>query len=154
MTAARFTFGRWLATAAISAAAIAGLSGLTHAQVGAMRSVWDGVYTAAQADRGKTLFGNNCAKCHGETLAGMDEIPPLQGPHFMADWQSETIAGLVQRIHNTMPLDNPGALSTASSTDVVAYLLQQNQIPAGTTDLPVDASMQSQIRIDPNKPGT
>jgi quinoprotein glucose dehydrogenase len=150
----RFAFGRWFATAALSAAAILGASALTHAQTGAMRSVWEGVYTQAQADRGKTLFSANCAKCHGETLAGMDEIPPLQGPHFMADWQSETIAGLVQRIHNTMPLDNPGALSNASSTDVVAYLMSQNGIPAGTAELPVDSSVQSQIRIDPNKPGS
>jgi hypothetical protein len=50
-------------------------------------------------------------------------------------------------------MDNPGALSTASSTDVVAYLLSQNNIPKGTTELPTDSSMQSQIRIDPNKPG-
>jgi mono/diheme cytochrome c family protein len=136
-------------------AAIAGLLGSTTmlaAQQGAMRSVWAGVYTSAQAARGKELFGNNCAKCHGETLAGMDEIPPLQGPHFMADWETQSIADLVQRIHNTMPMDNPGALSAASSTDVVAYLMQANGIPAGDTDLPLDASMQSQIRIDPTKP--
>ena len=136
-------------------AAIAGLLASTTmlaAQQGAMKSVWSGVYTSAQAARGKELFGNNCAKCHGETLAGMDEIPPLQGPHFMADWETQSIADLVQRIHNTMPMDNPGALSAASSTDVVAYLMQQNGIPAGDADLPVDASMQSQIRIDPTKP--
>ena len=143
---------RPFAIAAIAVAAMVGSTGLLQAQQGAMRSVWAGVYTSAQADRGKTLFGNNCAKCHGETLAGMDEIPPLQGPHFMADWETQSIADLVQRIHNTMPMDNPGALSAASSTDVVAYLLQQNGIPAGDTDLPVDASMQSQIRIDPTKP--
>jgi quinoprotein glucose dehydrogenase len=143
---------RWFAIAAVSAGAILGLSTLTHAQQAAQRSVWTGVYTQAQADRGKVLFGNNCAKCHGETLAGMDEIPPLQGPHFMADWETQSIADLVQRIHNTMPLDNPGALSNASSTDVVAYLMSQNGIPAGAAELPVDASMQSQIRIDPTKP--
>jgi hypothetical protein len=53
-----------------------------------------------------------------------------------------------------MPLDNPGALSNASSTDVVAYLMSQNGIPAGAAELPVDSSVQSQIRIDPNKPGS
>jgi mono/diheme cytochrome c family protein len=144
---------RWFAIVAVSAAAVFGVSTLTYAQQAAQRSVWTGVYTQAQADRGKVLFGNNCAKCHGEGLAGMDEIPPLQGPHFMADWETQSIADLVQRIHNTMPLDNPGALSNASSTDVVAYLMLENGIPAGNTELPVDSSMQSQIRIDPNKPG-
>ncbi len=112
------------------------LPGLLQAQTAAMRSVWDGVYTQAQADRGKAAFEQNCAKCHGGQLQGMDEIPPLSGGHFMADWETQSIADLVQRIHNTMPMDNPGALSTASSTDVVAYLLSQNKIPAGDTELP------------------
>jgi S-disulfanyl-L-cysteine oxidoreductase SoxD len=144
---------RPIAIAAIMVAAMISSTALLRAQQGAMRSVWEGVYTDAQADQGKILFGQNCAKCHGETLAGMDEIPPLSGSHFMADWETQSIADLVQRIHNTMPMDNSGALSNASSTEVVAYLLQQNHIPSGTTELPVDASMQSQIRIDPNKPG-
>ena len=139
--------------AAIAVAAMLGSTALLSAQT-SMRSVWDGVYTQAQADHGKQLFGENCAKCHGGQLQGMDEIPPLAGSHFMADWETQSIADLVQRIHNTMPMDNPGALSAASSTDVVAYLLSQNNIPGGTTALPTDASMQSQIRIDPNKPGT
>jgi cytochrome c len=145
---------RPFAFAAIALAALAGSTALLHAQTGAMRSVWDGVYTDAQAERGKAAFEQNCAKCHGGQLQGMDEIPPLAGSHFMADWETQSIADLVQRIHNTMPMDNPGALSTATSTDVVAYLLSQNKIPAGTTELPGEASMQSQIRIDPNKPGT
>jgi cytochrome c len=145
---------RVFALAAMAIAVTISSTALLQAQEGAMRSVWTGVYTQAQADRGKALFGENCAKCHGETLAGMDEIPPLSGSHFMADWETQSVADLVQRIHNTMPLDNPGALSSASSTDVVAYLLSQNQIPAGNTELPLDASMQSQIRIDPNKPGS
>jgi S-disulfanyl-L-cysteine oxidoreductase SoxD len=145
---------RVFAIAAMAVAAVMSSTALLQAQQSAMRSVWEGVYTQAQADRGKVLFGQNCAKCHGETLSGMDEIPPLSGSHFMADWETQSVADLVQRIHNTMPLDNPGALSNASSTDVVAYLLSQNQIPAGNTELPVDASMQSQLRIDPNKPGS
>src|SRR5471032_1508459 len=135
---------RPFAIAAIAIAATISSTALLQAQQAAMRSVWEGVYTQAQADRGKVLFGANCAKCHGETLAGMDEIPPLSGSHFMADWETQSVADLVQRIHNTMPLDNPGALSNTSSTDVVSYLLSQNQIPAGTAELPNDASIQSQ----------
>jgi cytochrome c len=144
---------RWLAIAAFSTAALLAASSALKAQTGAMHSVWEGVYTSAQADRGKALFSQNCAKCHGEGLAGMDEIPPLAGAHFMADWESQSVSDLVQRIHNTMPMDNPGALSTTSATDVVAYLLQQNQIPTGNAELPSDSSMQSQLRIDAVKPG-
>ena len=51
---------RMCATAAIAVAAIMGSTALLQAQQAGMRSVWDGVYSAAQADRGKTLFGQNC----------------------------------------------------------------------------------------------
>ena len=36
----------------------------------ASRSVWDGVYTEAQAKRGEALFAENCVTCHGPALEG------------------------------------------------------------------------------------
>ena len=106
---------RLLAVAAISAAALLGTSTMPQAQ-GAMRSMWDGVYTSAQADKGKALFDDNCAKCHGGTLEGNDEIPALKGSHFIADWESQSVADLIDRVHTTMPMDDPGKLSTPSAT--------------------------------------
>jgi mono/diheme cytochrome c family protein len=142
---------RLLAVAAVSAAALLGTSTMLQAQ-GAMRSIWDGVYTSAQADKGKALFGDNCAKCHGGTLDGNDEIPALKGSHFMADWESQTVADLINRVHTTMPMDDPGKLNTESATSVVAYLLQQNQMPAGNTAL--NELTSSRARIDAVKPGS
>ena len=97
------------------------------------------------------MFDDNCAKCHQSTLEGIDEIPPLKGAHFMADWGSRPLADLVERIHTTMPLDDPG-LDAESATDVVAYLLQQNGMPAGPK--PLDPGTLTTVRIDPNKPGS
>ena len=138
---------RYFSTAALSLAALLGASSLLHAQ-GGQRSIWDGVYNAAQADRGKALFSQNCTRCHGEALDGRDEIPPLKGAHFMANWEGQSLADLVQRIRNTMPLDNPGSLSGVSATDIAAYLMQQNASPAGSAELANDAGVQSTIRID------
>jgi len=45
----------------------------------ASRSVWDGVYTDAQARRGQALFEQNCVSCHGPALEGDGEAPPLSG---------------------------------------------------------------------------
>ncbi len=143
---------RWLAFAAVTAAATTGVSTLLYAQSAAQVSSWSGVYTAAQADQGRALFDDNCAKCHQSTLDGMDEIPALKGSHFMADWEQQSVADLMDRVHTTMPLDNPGALDSQKATLVVAYLLQQNGMPAGNT--PMQPGMLSSIRIDPNKPGT
>jgi mono/diheme cytochrome c family protein len=143
---------RWLAFAAVTAAATVGVSTLLYAQSAAQVSSWSGVYTTAQADHGRQLFDDNCAKCHQSTLDGMDEIPALKGSHFMADWEQQSANDLMERVHTTMPLDNPGALDTPKSTDVVAYLLQQNGMPAGNT--PLSPGTLTTIRIDPNKPGS
>ena len=40
------------------------------------RSVWDGAFAAAQADRGRTFYPANCAECHGATLQGGEGKPP------------------------------------------------------------------------------
>src|ERR1700710_2704429 len=86
--------------AVLTAAVLLGGSTLLDAQSApSLRSAWSGVYTDAQAGKGKTLFEDNCAKCHGGTLDGNDEIPPLKGSHFMADWESQTVAELIQRVH-------------------------------------------------------
>ena len=122
-----------------------------HAQ-GAGRSSWSGIFTAAQADRGKQLFMDNCAKCHGESLAGDEMAPQLAGPDFLSNWNGENVGDLVERIHTTMPADDPGKLSAASATDVAAFILSANQMPAGTTELPRDQQVQSQIRIDALNP--
>jgi mono/diheme cytochrome c family protein len=142
---------RMLAFAAAAAVAISGTASLLHAQSAAQVSSWSGVYSTTQADHGRQLFDDNCAKCHQSTLDGMDEIPALKGAHFMADWEQQSVADLMDRVHTTMPLDNPGALNADNSTDVVAYLLQQNGMPAGNSAMA--AGMLGSIRIDPNKPG-
>jgi mono/diheme cytochrome c family protein len=136
--------------ALLSGAVILASASLVYAQA-PMHSAWSGVYSSAQADKGKALFGENCAKCHGGTLDGNDEIPPLKGAHFMADWETQSVAELIARVHTTMPMDNPGKLNTESSTAVVAYLLQQNGMPAGSAPLTDGTAAQS--RIDAVKPG-
>jgi mono/diheme cytochrome c family protein len=144
---------RLFAVAAVSAVAVAlGTSALyapAYAQ-GAAKSIWDGVYTADQADKGKALFQENCSKCHGVTLDGNDEIPALKGSHFMADWESQTVTDLINRVHTTMPMDDPGKLSTPSATLVVAFLLQQNGMPTGTAEL--NEGTAATARIDAVKP--
>ena len=141
-----------IAFAVVTIAATSGFSSLLFAQSAQQVSSWSGVYTAAQADNGKKLFDDNCAKCHQSTLEGMDEIPALKGAHFMADWEEQSVNDLMERIHTTMPLDNPGALDAPKSTDVAAFLLQQNGMPAG--DKPLVPGMLNTIRIDPTKPGS
>src|SRR3974390_1863142 len=61
---------------------------------GAQKTVWDGVYTADQAERGRIAFSNNCAECHGENLEGGDG-KALSGDQFWKDWKESTVGELL-----------------------------------------------------------
>ena len=39
---------------------------------GSARTVWDGAYSDAQADRGRTQYAGHCAECHGGELQGRE----------------------------------------------------------------------------------
>src|SRR5215831_4689712 len=88
------------------------------------RSVSDGVYTTAQADRGKLLSGEECARCHSESLGGGEAAPPLAGEAFVARWQNA--GDLFEKIRTTMPTDSPGRLGRREYADILAYILSVN----------------------------
>jgi len=141
--------GIWIAVLAVGGAIAAG--GELRAQ-GAAKSTWDGVYTAAQAERGQAAYTQNCASCHGPELAGAGEAKPLAGPEFLANWNGLPVGDLYDRIRTTMPMDRPGALSGEDYADTLAYMLKFNGFPAGGTELDKRSEVLAGIRIDTQKP--
>jgi S-disulfanyl-L-cysteine oxidoreductase SoxD len=117
----------------------------------ATRSVWDGVYTEAQADRGRPLYNQHCASCHADTLMGGEMSPPLVGGEFLSNWNGLTLGDLFERIRTTMPQNNPGKLSREVNSDINAYILSVNKFPAGKTELAHSAEFLKDIRIDSEK---
>jgi quinoprotein glucose dehydrogenase len=115
-------------------------------------SVWDGVYSDAQAQRGETAYRESCANCHGPELEGADMTPPLTGGTFTANWNDLTLGDLFERIRVTMPLDKPGTLSRQQNADLIAFLLKANQWPSGATELAREVGALKQIRIHSSKP--
>lgn len=101
------------------------------------KTVLDGVYTPAQAKRGQMVFQTRCASCHRADLGGFSG-PPLKGDLFMDRWREFNLNVLFDLIKNTMPADNPGMLRETEYLDVVAYILQVNEIPAGKKQLTAD----------------
>ena len=96
------------------------------------RTVWDGVYTEAQATRATGVFGASCAGCHTLTPDGNR---PLSGDRF---WQSNTqksVVDLLNYISKNMPNGNGGSLSQESYNDLTALILRSNGLPAGATEL-------------------
>ena len=98
-------------------------------------TVWDGIYSPQQAERGRAVYESRCAACHGADLSGTSEARPLAGERFMQDWSEDTLDNLFGRIQRLMPYDDPGSLDEAAYLDTLAYMLQFNAFPAGERDL-------------------
>jgi mono/diheme cytochrome c family protein len=124
----------WAAAVSLSVFVLALVMSFGHAHAQQARSAREGVYTAAQAARGQALYTNQCALCHGEALEGAMG-PPLAGPLFLDIWSAMAASELFDKIHNTMPADAAGTLSRPQVADLVAYVLQANQFPAGSVEL-------------------
>ena len=64
--------------------------------------IWAGVYTAAQAERGRSVVDDHCSECHHEDLSG-GEGPALVGSAFMVKWEMQSVERLFHKIRDTMP---------------------------------------------------
>jgi cytochrome c5 len=95
------------------------------------KTVWDGIYTTAQAGRGQAQYEMTCRSCHREG--------PRRGEAFMRDWQGTGLDGLFSQIKGSMPPTAPGSLNDAAYLDIVAYMLQTNTFPAGASELTAGA---------------
>ena len=115
-------------------------------------SVWSGAYMPEQASRGKTLFAQQCAGCHGENLAGKSG-PQLAGATFTGNWNGLSVDDLFEYVQKSMPRGQAGSLSRDQTADLVAFLFTSNGFPAGKKDLPTDAGVLQKIRIEAAKPG-
>lgn len=134
----------WSVTPGVAAPASVGLRQAPEST----RSVWDGVYTNAQAERGRKQYFSDCVSCHGENLEGADEAPSLAGDAFLSRWIDLTVGDLVERTRISMPQDRPGALSRQAYADIVAFLFSFSKFPAGDTELDRNAAVLNQILID------
>ena len=117
------------------------------------QSVWDGVYTDAQASRGERAYGRSCEQCHGADLGGdsVMEIPALSLDSFMTSWSGKNVKDLFDTVKRSMPKDKPGSLGTGAYVDVVSYLLQANKFPSGSRELPRTPEQLEGIVIERSK---
>jgi mono/diheme cytochrome c family protein len=111
-------------------------------------SVWDGVYTSQQADRGKAVYQKECSSCHGAMLDGRGTAPPLVGDDFKSNWNGQTAGDLFEKMQTSMPADQPGRLSREQNADILAFLLASNAFPAGEKELSADAAVLAKIRFE------
>ena len=113
---------------------------------GGAKTIWDGVYTAEQAARGRKQFEISCGHCHADDLGG-GEGPALIGAGFIRSWFEDSLASLYDYVRTTMPGDLPGSLSDEQSVDLTSFLLAANRAPPGTSPLEPTAEVLEGILI-------
>jgi mono/diheme cytochrome c family protein len=105
-------------------------------------SIWDGVYTDAQANRGLAVAQGACLSCHSPN--------EWSTPIFLTVWSGRPVVDLYENLRMTMPYDAPGRLTREEYADIVAYMLRLNDAPSGETDLPSDPEGLSEIILSPS----
>jgi cytochrome c5 len=129
-------------------AAVGGTAWLA-AQAPAGRTVWEGVYSETQAERGTAIFGQSCSNCHTFSPQGNH---PLGGDAFWKSYSQKTVGDLIAYVSANMPNGNGGSLPASSYNDLVAFILKSNGFPAGSGELAPESAAEVQI-IPKDGPG-
>jgi hypothetical protein len=99
----------------------------------------DGVFTAAQAERGKRVYEESCVSCH---QLDFYETKLLA-------WQNASVSELFAALSATMPSSNPGGLASGSYLDVLAYVFSITGSPAGDIELSLETMDSIEIIVAP-----
>ncbi len=130
-----------------------GITSIAAALLGAqsVRTVWDGVYSDAQAMRGRELYNSKCLSCHGADLGGGEMAPALIGISFQSNWNGQSVGDLSERIRVSMPLGAEGSLSRQQVSDLIAAIFAAGDYPAGGDELPKESDVLKTIQITARK---
>lgn len=134
----RLQIGRVAAAAAV--ATVCALSVLVASAQTEPRTVRDGVFSAAQVQRGQRIFRTICVNCH--------EIEEFTGPGaYLEEHDGKPLWDTFDFIWSNMPDDDPSSLEPAEYAAVLAYLFSVYGLPAGEADLPIDRKVLELITI-------
>jgi len=89
-----------------------------------------GWYTGDQAAIGAKTYAQRCAPCHGPNLEG-GAGPALKGASWQRLYGGARLLTVWGEIKGPMAQNAGTTFSTQQSLDLLAYLLQQNGLPAG-----------------------
>ncbi|PCJ42742.1 MAG: hypothetical protein COA71_04355 [SAR86 cluster bacterium] len=108
-----------------------------------------GHYTTEQADRGEALYAGTCVVCHGENLNDGEFGAPLKGSSFSIRWAGINMEAFFDATRE-MPPGQANSLSRQQYTDLMAYILQENDVTASEDSLPTDSSMLATLFVPGN----
>ncbi len=103
------------------------------------QSTLDGVYTVEQARRGEQVAKDVCSACHLQDW--FTEI-------LIQSWAGAQLSMLYELMATTMPQDSPGGLTPQQYADVLAYIFELNELPAGQEELSASKEALGTILIE------
>jgi hypothetical protein len=104
-------------------------------------STLDGIFSAAQADRGEESFVSQCTECH--------ELAEFVGPDaFFVSEVGKPLWPIFDFMWSEMPEDRPAWLDPEEYADILSYLLREFGMPAGTAEFPADPQFIKTIQLD------
>jgi mono/diheme cytochrome c family protein len=128
------------ATLVVSALACALVSLAVWAQSAEPRTVRDGVFSAAQVQRGQRVFNTICTHCH--------EIEEFTGlGAYLEEHEGKPLWETFDFVWSNMPDDDPSSLDPVDYAAVLAYIFSVYGLPTGNADMPIDRRLLEAITI-------
>lgn len=106
-------------------------------------TIWDGVFTEAQAEIGAQKIADSCAKCHSNSMRGSPAGPSVIA-NLMPMFGDQPLSSLYDYITTQMPKGYPGSLPESDYAAILARILQLNGAAPGEKELPeVSAELET-----------
>ena len=108
----------------------------------------DGIFSAAQVERGRESFLWECMDCHE-----MEEFTGVGA--YLEEVDGETVWDVFEFIWSEMPEDRPAWLEPDEYADILAYILSVYGAPTGDADMPIDQAALERIVVErPDRAGS
>lgn len=112
------------------------------------RTIWDGVFTAAQSEAGAALYTANCAVCHGKTGRGSPGGPGITGANLNKKWEDTSLLDFYTFAHTYMPPGKAGSIGNEQDyVNIVAYVMDMHGAEAGEDELVYNEEQLGNIYI-------
>ncbi len=166
------TAGIWATAAVTISIAILGTQRAQTAAPAQAAQTSSRFYTAQQATRGRTAFNKYCALCHtvdsttvpaqiesgrGIRVGSTRAVMGLGGNYLKRVFEGHpdypSVYYLFNRIRESMPAFGADTVGLDTKTDIVAFLLQENGLPPGDTELTHDVAAMKRMRLTPAASG-
>ena len=119
--------------------ALAGWASIGEGLGAEQRPSGEPTFNEEQAKRGRERYIQQCAACHAANLRGNETgVPALAGEDFLEKWRGTDVWEFANYTDTFMPPSDPGRLTDEELSEVVAFILRENDYAEGKDLLNLD----------------